>query len=211
MDDNFSDFNIYDQEVGFDVDAERFNTDPIQEKGADGKPIRFAWAAGQRGVGELKTSSKGQPYFAVSLMGKAIAPGTSYDGRAVFVDENTMRFPDRNGKIRPSLVDEWLESVGQPAPNPCSPKRLRDHVLQVLSSEPQGEAFQMQWQVRVPDPNKINEKTGKPNWTVLKHPKGMSKFRQRTDGSFDPTVEVDGVEYTAQCKVMHFTAPKGGA
>jgi hypothetical protein len=192
---DLNDMAIWDEEVVYDPTAELNQTNLPP----DDRKHLVVWTLGRDGIGVPKRTQSGA-FFTTHLQGKIVAPGEAYDGMVIFDRPTSIVFKSGTGKLQ-----AWLKSVGQPAPGRCSLGELKARVTAALAGSAQGRV-RGQWVASVQDGEETNPTTGKTYKKYKDVAKGMKSgaFAQRPDGTFNPSIEHDGVTVTAQFTVRDY-------
>lgn len=191
-DDYLNNTNLWDTEVEYDEGAELNQQNLVPD---DVRPV-VTWKLGNRGVSDPKKDKNGRAFFKVHMQGNVVAPGAYYDNLAIFYEPTSIIFSSGT-----SAVHDFLRKIGQPAPQRCSLGELKLRMEAALSGNPQTKVRGL-WEGSIQDG--INETTGKTKYKVVL--KGMKKFPQRPDGTYNPTVEYEGQQVNARYEVKDIIA-----
>lgn len=146
---------------------------------------------GKWGTG-IKTSKAGKSYVQSSVQATIVAPGTKFDGFRISGRVSSLIMPNTNT----GLLQQMLKSVGTPVPANSTLGQIEDLTNAALNSGAQC-FVRTRWEAST----KNSEGTTGPDQYL--RIKGMRKFPQKADGSYDPNFTftlADGSEVTTEAR-----------
>ena len=133
--------------------------------------------------------ANGKVQVKAHVEGRIISPGDRYDGWRASGYLTSMQFKDGTSPLQQMLFHAGCVASA------TTDVELADLVRQTLDGSPQLRA-KLRWETK-------SVKDDKGNWQQVR---GMKKFPQRADGSYDPFVVVAGEELEAYPTIYGFAA-----
>lgn len=190
---NINNMNLRNEVISYDPDAELNSGSMTVPEGT--YLIRLGYgkygikdpATGESQPVALTTTKAGKPQVQAAIEATIIAPGTKYDGFRVSGRVSSLVF-ENSGT---SAIHQLLKAVGTPAPAQGTLGDLENLVNAALQGGAQCNT-KLRW-----------EASTKNSDGSYMRVKGMRKFPQRTDGTYDPNYNfslADGSEVTVEAR-----------